>query len=305
MVAAGNPCAALELVRDAGDITPYVASTSRLIVSLHCLCGDLEGGEDELEQALEQGRWWHADLWRNLSWFSDLRGRPRFEQLMRRSMELREAALAELVVAPRPIAYVLRQGEPRSVLLLLHGGQSMVRGFSRPWHSIIDDGWLIIAPQSSQQTTSDGVYGWPDRELAREEISASFNAALHKHPDAMGLPVFLGGGSTGGELAIGMALPSDQVASEGFVVVAPCLRDVDALTPPAARLAGSMIVGEWDPWLDRAVELDRRRAAADIDSELELVPRMGHLTLFPPDFGARLVRQLARVRDAKSALEAR
>ncbi len=295
-----RPSAALALVRDAGDITPYVASMSRLVVALHCLCGDLDAGEDELERALEQGRWWHADLFRNLAWFSGLWGRSRFEQLMQWSMELRDAALDQLAAPRRPTAYVFGRGSPRAVLLLLHGGQSKVEGFARPWHPIVDDRWLVVAPQSSQQTSSDGVYGWPDGAVARKEIAAAFAAALGKHADARHLPLVIGGLSTGGELAIEIALAGAPLATRGFVVIAPCLRDPNwpARQRPIAGLVGSMIVGEWDPWLDRAAALDRELTAAGASSRLDLVPHMGHLGTFPSDVGARLVRELARVRDA-------
>jgi len=143
------------------------------------------------------------------------------------------------------------------------------------------------------------VYGWPDGDLARKEIAAAFAAALRKHADARRLPLVIGGLSTGGELAIEIALAGAPLATRGFVVIAPCLRDPNRLTRqlPLAGLAGSMIVGEWDPWLDRAAALDRELTAAGANSRLDRVPRMGHLGTFPSDVGARLVRELAHVRD--------
>ena len=168
--------------------------------------------------------------------------------------------------------------DPRS-LFIIHGRGSTAAEFSRRWQPLLDEGWTLIVPQSSQVYDSAG-WCWDDAERARAEINQHWEDCRRKRGmDLEGMIV--AGASQGGRLAMeagnGAGLPWLSV-----IPSFPMGYDAHPLTAMPTHTAGALLLGELDPAAAGARMVISQLEAGGVRVTVRTMQGAGHE--LPPDF---------------------
>lgn len=257
---------------------------------------DLDAALAELARAVHEGGVWYAEpLLRAQRFLTPAHGRPEFERLVavcewRCAQAQARAAAVEPTVHKPP-------GTARGLLVVLHGRTGRMPYSARPWERAIEAGFVVLAPQSSRLSSSDGTYDWPDAGLALEEVSRHYEETATAH-ELKGRPLVFGGISRGARLALGWGLAGELGAS-GIVSVCPVMRDraeLDPLIPGAVRreTRGLVVVGEWDWAAEETTRVCRELKDGGLGDRLEVETMSAVDHGYPDDFESRLVEELER-----------
>jgi predicted esterase len=176
------------------------------------------------------------------------------------------------------------------MLIALHGrGSSSDRNFLS-WEPIIQMGWMLAMPQSSQ-LGSPNSFVWDDAALAKAEIANQYRQLLEEYPVDQ-KRVILAGFSQGAGLAIQICLQG-LIPARGFLAVAPALRCVESLEDMmhvARGKRGYLVVGGRDRRYEMITQIHAFLNRNGIPCEMEEHPQMGHE--FPQDFDQSIRRAL-------------
>jgi len=277
--AAGEFTEALAIAREAHDRYPSRhARTFYWQACILCLSGNDPEGIGMLEQGLVEGVWYNPRLLESDPDLSTLRSAFEFTEILaestRRGAESQAVARPEcLVVGPATAVW-----EPRWILALHQSGQS-ARECAESWTPLVNEGWTVVVPQSSQVYDS-GTFCWDDTERARAEVRAHIEDCVGKRGmDANGLVI--AGASQGAplslEIAHEMAVP--------WLCVIPGFRvgyDLAPLLGMPSRLKGAFLVGEEDSHTARTVRIAETLVSAGASVRTFVMPRVGHE--LPEDF---------------------
>lgn len=257
-----------------------------------CLMGDPALALRLIEDAIGAGHHYSAEALREDSDLAALQGLPEFEQLVERSAQLQQQAIAE--AKPELKVVVPDAGAaPYPWLLALHGNRSSLARSERYWRAAAEHGWLLALPQSSQ-AMGEQAYGWNDRHQAVREVT-QHAATVREHYLVDQRRLVLAGFSMGGGLAAWLAL-SGELPARGFIAVGPYLSNVDSLVPllearPRQPLRAYLVASQRDNYCYAvAQKLAELLPRHDIQCELELHPDLGHD--FPPEFERSLLNGL-------------
>jgi predicted esterase len=247
---------------------------------------------DVMRTALADGYWFDEGSLQREPALAPLLATPAFAPLLALSRARRTQAQAEaapMLLTMQPPA----APPPYPAFLALHGGGGSLAASVAVWRPLVQQGWLLALPQSSQVGDADG-YTWNDPARASAEILAHAAAVAAGYPLAAGRFV-VGGFSMGAGLAIQLAT-SKALAVCGFLAVAPFTPDANRLIEQVKAhqphtLRGYLAVGAEDHGLATARALAEQLPAHGIPCAIEVHPNTGHW--FPPDFTASLQRGLA------------
>jgi predicted esterase len=207
---------------------------------------------------------------------------PEFQRLRSISTERYEAARA----VTKPELHVFTNDDtPQPTLIALHGNNSNAEKTAEKWTSIVDDGWLVAVPQSSQ-ISGPNQYVWNDMDTSIAEVKAHYTA-LKEH-DIMEDQVFVGGFSMGGALALRLAL-DNAIPARGYILVATFLPEVNTLDVSnlSADVRFYIFVGEKEDFsLDNTQKLVEMLRANGNAVHFEIRPEVAHE--YPPDFAETL-----------------
>jgi dienelactone hydrolase len=266
--------------------------------------GEPEMALDLIQESLDKGYWYGEEVMRTSPSFQSLQGLPRFESMV----EICKARHAESAGAD-PVLLTLEPEDgcppekPCPLLIALHGNGSHARQTINSWRSIVSDGWVLAAPQSSQ-AVSVNAFVWDDQEIALREVKEHHTQLCAQQAIDTG-NVVIAGFSMGGETALRAAL-SGTVPVRGFVLLGPggpTINTPDAWLPlmeeaKARNLRGYILLGEQD----EGVPHDEIRTLAGllndngIPCKLEMIPGIAHE--YPRDFAPYAARALAFVQQA-------
>ena len=122
----------------------------------------------ELRAGLDAGAWYNPEA---LVTEPDLAAiRPGLPPILHACEERRRQCRA----AARPQCLVLSPSGAlwdQQTLFLLHGRGETARGFTNLWRPLVDEGWTLVVPQSSQPLDS-ARWCWDDLDAARREVMA-------------------------------------------------------------------------------------------------------------------------------------
>ena len=287
---------ALRIAEEAGRSFPTRAG--RTIYWRACLLCRL-GKPDEalrvLQEGLRDGHWWGISKLSADADLAPLQGRPDFQEIVAECERRRQAAQAQAKPHLKVLEPVGGSTVKTPVLLALHWAAGNVEDFADYWQAAWQQGWLIALPQSSQICSEDGFW-WPDYELGRREVLATFERFRQEYVFCAD-EIVIAGASQGGVLAVRLALEG-AIPCRGFLAVVPSLRDhtVEELIPllkaAAERgLGGWIITGERDPCLEPTRRFHEQALKHGLRCELFVKPGMGHA--FPVDFDTDLLQALA------------
>jgi predicted esterase len=217
---------------------------------------------DALRTGLEEGVWYSPamldedsdlDALRPLQAFAEVRA-----ECARRLREKAAAARPEcIVLSPASLAV-------RSTLVALHQRSQSARAFTRHWAPLVDVGWTLVVPESSQPFGSD-TFCWDDHDLALRDIRRQLDECAGRRGISLEGMV-IAGASQGAPLALEIGL------EEGipWLCAIPGFPARYRLEPGRAGLArrsrGAFLFGERDPHngRSRAVIDDLSSAGAEL-----------------------------------------
>ena len=193
-----------------------------------------------LKEVLDEGGWYSELILRQSPSLNPLQGIPEFEELVKLSVRRSKQSIKSSNITIIPD----NTDPPYPLMLSLHGGGGFVDDEYESWKTIVDQGYILGIPRSSNLYWSgiDSAY-WPDYSSSVNEIK-NYIDKINVNNIIDTNSIFLGGFSQGGGVAVQIALTSD-IPVRGFVVVAP----------------GGGIMDEPDKWyslIDKANDRDLR-----------------------------------------------
>jgi hypothetical protein len=200
--------------------------------------GQAEQAVAALRAGLEEGSWYNPEA---LVAEPDLAAvRPGLDAIVRECDDRRRRLRAET----RPQCLVLSPSSAlwdQQTLLLLHGRGDSARRFAEHWRPLVDEGWTLVVPQSSQPWDSTS-WCWDDLDRARQEIRAHLEECRTKR----GLDpsrIVAAGVSQGARLAVEVAAESGMP----WLCVNPMFPpgyDASPLTAVPQHVRGVFLLGE-------------------------------------------------------------
>ncbi len=289
LYAEGNYDQALRLTEQlAVDFLGEDASTSYWRLCLLSRLGKTDQALESMSQALQRGLWWEERVLRDDDDLAAMQGLPAYETMVaecqRRRNEAQKHARPELLVM------LPKAQPPYPLLIALHGRGSSAERDRRRWEPVVDKGWMLAMPQSSQ-CSSPTAFSWDDFALAREEIAAQYRKLAEQYPLDPSR-IVLGGFSQGAALSIQLA-SRGPIPARGFLAVVPgrmALDGLEGLVHSAPKLRGYLVSGGRDPRKEVFSQIRDLLNRNGVPCEMEEHPEMGHA--FPPDFNRSIDRAL-------------
>ncbi len=279
---------ALQIARDAhGSFPREHARTWYWQACLHSLLGDAEEAIAALRAGLREGVWFSPAMLDADVDLEPVRRRPEFAAIRGECERLRGIARETsrpqcMVVSPSSALW------DQQTLLALHMKRDTARGFFEHWRPLVDQGWTLVVPQSSQPCDSAS-FCWDDRDLALREIRQHLEDCRGKRGLDPGRMV-IAGASQAAPLAL-------EVANEWglpWLCVIPTFPpgyDVAPLAAVPEHTRGVFFLGENDPANARAKPVIAYLEGAGARVETRVMEGVGHH--FPAGFAERAAEALA------------
>ncbi len=245
---------------------------------MHSLAGETAEALASLRAGLSEGNWWSPSQLDGDADLDPIRGSPAFgeirEECSRRFDRKKEVSRPEcLVLAPSSATW-----EPRSLLVIHSRGDTASR-FSAHWADLVNEGWTLIVPQSSQVYDSMS-FCWDDADLARQELRNHLEDCRRKRgieTDGM----VIAGASQGGRLALELAHESG-VPWLCVIPAFPAGYDVAPMTAVPTHTRGAFLLGERDPASVNARRVIRALESGGVHVAAATMKDVGHD--LPEDF---------------------
>jgi hypothetical protein len=237
-----------------------------------------------LQQAAAQGFWYREQQLRQDTDLAALQTVPEFEQLVER-FNIQYQAIQTEAQAKCFVSKPANDG-PYPVVLAMHGNNSNA-GLDEPsWKSVVENGWLLGALQSSQIGMTRNAFIWDNEEISTKDVLQHFGE-LQQNYAVDQKRVVIGGFSMGGGMATLLGLT--QPAIKGFIGVGPYVDGkLEKLEPQldSARERGVrayLLIGDQDDGCyPGTLKLAEMLKAHGIPYQLKVYPGMAHV--YPPDF---------------------
>lgn len=268
------------------------------------ICMAARTGQDEmtlnlLDELAQVGFWYNETLLRKSPSLLSLQGQSDFEQRVARNQQLQEADQAQLypLIILRNEARCGKEGSSCPLLIAMHANASTAQDSVIFWQAAAQEGWLVAIPQSTQAMWK-GAYIWDDRPVSEREIHKHYQNMLTHYPVDQ-QRVVLAGHSTGGEIALWLAL-SASLPARGVIAFGPAGPLIDdphsfqelLSTPPTTQLRCYLVYGQEDQTISpkNIQTLAEILVANGIAVEIEDVPDAAHD--FIPAYTDSLLRGL-------------
>ncbi len=194
-----------------------------------------------------------------------------------------------LVLAPSTALWSER------TLLAIHGKGNNARDFAEVWRPLVDEGWTLLVPQSSQ-AYRDGGFCWDDERAARQELAGHLEKAARQGVDLAELVI--AGASQGARFALELA----RERSRPWLCVVPSFPrqyDPGAWETGVPGPPGAFMLGELDPAREAAAPVIRALESARVTVIVRIMEGVGHA--LPEDFARRASAVLEEIRNGSPA----
>lgn len=267
-----------------------------------CRLGRADEALAVLREANEGGLWWPEEWLLDDEDLAPLRAADGLREVVTASQRLRTAHLTgdhaqePVVLPPEPVSDrgAPPTGSSPGLLVALHGWGEQVEDFVEPWRAAAWAGLLVVVPESSQELTP-AFFVRDGRERARDDVARALSPLCTRWRVDERRSLYAGF-SQGGGLAVSWALAGGPLRTGAFLAIGTGLSDVapDALATldqaAACEARGRLIVGGADEALDDVHALHDALRGAGVESDLQVVPGLGHD--LPDDIDARLQETL-------------
>ncbi|GLV66083.1 alpha/beta hydrolase [Bacillus mycoides] len=164
-----------------------------------------------------------------------------------------------------------------NLLITLHGDQENIQIIEPYWNSVMEQGFMLALPQSSQIQFSDG-YVWDSIERGREELKEHYNKI--KVNKTFG-NIIIGGFSAGARVALHSMLQG-EIEVNGFIFVAPWLPEMEEWEEMIGILhdksiKGYIICGDQDEdCFECTQQFVKLLKDKNIEHKYKVVPNLNH-----------------------------
>ncbi|MGE6348409.1 alpha/beta hydrolase [Bacillus mycoides] len=164
-----------------------------------------------------------------------------------------------------------------NLLITLHGDQENIQIIEPYWNSVMEQGFMLTLPQSSQIQFSDG-YVWDNIERGREELKGHYNKI--KVNKTFG-NIIIGGFSAGARVALHSMLQG-EIEVNGFIFVAPWLPEMEEWEEMIGILhdksiKGYIICGDQDEdCFEGTQQFVKLLKDKNIEHKYKVVPNLNH-----------------------------
>ncbi|MBJ8105001.1 MULTISPECIES: alpha/beta hydrolase [Bacillus cereus group] len=164
-----------------------------------------------------------------------------------------------------------------NLLITLHGDQENIQIIEPYWNSVMEQGFMLALPQSSQIQFSDG-YVWDSIERGREELKEHYNKI--KANKTFG-NIIIGGFSAGARVALHSMLQG-EIEVNGFIFVAPWLPEMEEWEEMIGILhdksiKGYIICGDQDEdCFECTQQFVKLLKDKNIEHKYKVVPNLNH-----------------------------
>ena len=231
---AGQESSALDLLTRSEPLFPPQAALTRMLrVELLAKMNRASEAIDLLRDGLDRG-YRYRGRWLRNERFATLTSQPRFGALVERSEAQYEKAQAD---ARPDLGIFLPHGGSVGklpVLVALHGNNRTMQDTAPSWQSVVQHGWVLAVPQSSEIATTPGFFVWNDRDRAARDLGAHL-ATLRARISLDSTRSVLGGFSMGARLALELGL-TGRFLSKRVLAIATWLPDFDTLAGAAGPI---------------------------------------------------------------------
>ncbi len=164
---------ALKLIRQEYGRFPAAKSLlTRWCIGLFAQMGQEERALTALDDAISAGHYFREEKLRHDADLQALRHNSRFRSLSKQSGTLYEEHRQQ--VRPDLLVLTPQTPPPWPVLIALHESMSNTAVSEAYWHTAVDEGWLVVLPQSSQLGWATGHYVWDKTEIALSQIQGQY-----------------------------------------------------------------------------------------------------------------------------------
>lgn len=167
---------------------------------------------------IENGFWYGSEY---LIFDDDLKPLHKFEEFHRMVQLCKEREELAKKSEQADVKYKYSK-QTENLLITLHGDQENIQIIEPYWNSVMEQGFMLALPQSSQIQFSDG-YVWDNIERGREELKGHYNKI--KVNKTFG-NIIIGGFSAGARVALHSMLQG-EIEVNGFIFVAPWLPEME------------------------------------------------------------------------------
>ena len=170
------------------------------------------------EAIIENGFWYGSEY---LISDDDLKPLHKFEEFHRMVQLCKEREELAKKSEQADVKYKYSK-QNENLLITLHGDQENIQIIEPYWNSVMEQGFMLALPQSSQIQFSDG-YVWDNIERGREELKGHYDKI--KVNKTFG-NIIIGGFSAGARVALHSMLQG-EIEVNGFIFVAPWLPEME------------------------------------------------------------------------------
>ncbi|WP_305927388.1 alpha/beta hydrolase [Bacillus mycoides] len=167
--------------------------------------------------------------------------------------------------------------QTENLLITLHGDQENIQIIEPYWNSVMEQGFMLALPQSSQIQFSDG-YVWDNIERGREELKGHYNKIKVNKPFEN---IIIGGFSAGARVALHSMLQG-EIEVNGFIFVAPWLPEMEEWEEMIGILhdksiKGYIICGDQDEdCFEGTQQFIKLLKDKNIEHKYKVVPNLNH-----------------------------
>ncbi|RBP20255.1 MULTISPECIES: alpha/beta hydrolase [Bacillus] len=222
---------------------------------------------------IENGFWYGSEY---LISDDDLKSLHKFEEFHRMVQLCKEREELAKKSEQADVKYKYSK-QNENLLITLHGDQENIQIIEPYWNSVMEQGFMLALPQSSQIQFSDG-YVWDNIERRREELKGHYNKI--KVNKTFG-NIIIGGFSAGARVALHSMLQG-EIEVNGFIFVAPWLPEMEEWEEMIGILhdksiKGYIICGDQDEdCFEGTQQFVKLLKDKNIEHKYKVVPNLNH-----------------------------
>ncbi|MFE6137258.1 alpha/beta hydrolase [Bacillus sp. NPDC057893] len=222
---------------------------------------------------IENGFWYGSEY---LISDDDLKPLHKFEEFHRMVQLCKEREELAKKTEQADVKYTYSK-QNENLLITLHGDQENIQIIEPYWNSVMEQGFMLALPQSSQIQFSDG-YVWDSIERGREELKEHYNKI--KVNKTFG-NIIIGGFSAGARVALHSMLQG-EIEVNGFIFVAPWLPEMEEWEEMIGILhdksiKGYIICGDQDEdCFECTQQFVKLLKDKNIEHKYKVVPNLNH-----------------------------
>ena len=262
------------IMKNAKDVMGNEAQIYNFKYALASAAGLEEEAMHLMKEAIIENGFWYGSEY--LISDDDLKPLHKFEEFHRMVQLCKEREELAKKSEQADVKYKYSK-QNENLLITLHGDQENIQIIEPYWNSVMEQGFMLALPQSSQIQFSDG-YVWDNIERGREELKGHYNKIILNNTFGN---IIIGGFSAGARVALHSMLQG-EIEVNGFIFVAPWLPEMEEWEEMIGILhdksiKGYIICGDQDEdCFECTQQFVKLLKDKNIEHKYKVVPNLNH-----------------------------